>query len=55
MTVEVDCPKCGARMEPRAERTVHHEVIVELSCPRCLHREVAVVNAGARTLRGKDR
>lgn len=41
--IEVDCPKCGERMVTHDERTVHHETIVELSCPRCLHREIVVV------------
>lgn len=39
MKIDVDCPKCGHKMEVRSDRTVHHETIVELSCPNCMHRE----------------
>lgn len=45
MVIEIDCPKCGRQMEVRSERTVHHETVLELSCPNCLHREIAVVSA----------
>jgi DNA-directed RNA polymerase subunit RPC12/RpoP len=43
--IEVQCPKCGHAMDPHADRDVHHERIVELSCPQCEHREVVVVSA----------
>lgn len=45
MRIEVDCPKCGERMVVHSERTVHHETVMELSCPKCLHREMAVMCA----------